>query len=108
MENAVLNKISIADTFCKRFVGLMNKDKIAADEAMLFLNCSRIHTCFMKFDICVIYLDERFCIIDREVIKPWHFGKKVKQAKHVIETSDLNALRLPSKGRLLLKIEEVC
>ncbi|WP_331836973.1 DUF192 domain-containing protein [Erysipelothrix piscisicarius] len=57
------------------------------DQGMLFLHCARVHTCFMKFDICVIYLDKDFNIIDHEIIKPWRLGRKVKGARHLIEAS---------------------
>ncbi len=100
------NKILIADTFWKRFKGLMNRNK-KDDEVMLLFNCSRVHTFFMKFIICVIYLDENFHIIEHEIIAPWHIGKKVKGARHVIEISNIDGIHLPVHGKLVLKLEEV-
>ncbi len=80
-------KLKIADNFLKRFKGLMFKDGLDDDQALLFTNTSRIHTSFMKFPIAVHYLDENFHTIDYEIINPWKIGKKVEGARHVVETN---------------------
>lgn len=103
----MIKNIEIVGGFWTRFKGLMFRKSIKLDEAMLFLNCSRVHTCFMKFDICIIYLDKYFNIIYYEVLKPWRIGSKVKGAKHLVEASKDVLPYLKLKTRIVLKMEEV-
>lgn len=79
-------KIAYADNFLKRFKGLMGKKDI--DFAMLFSNLrdSSVHTCFMRFDIDVYFLDEKGSVFDKASLKPWKFYRPKKQAKFILET----------------------
>ena len=88
-------KIINANSFFKRFKGLMLKKNI--DSAMLFSNLkdSSIHTHFMRFDIDVYFLDENKIIFEKTTLKPWKFYKPKKQANYILETK---------KDRLKLKI----
>lgn len=88
-------KITNADSFFKRFIGLMGKKDI--DFAMLFANIksSSIHTHFMRFDIDVYFLGENNIVIDKTTLKPWKFYKAKKPAKYILETK---------KGKIKVKI----
>ena len=88
-------KIINANSFFKRFKGLMLKKNI--DSAMLFSNLkdSSIHTHFMRFDIDVYFLDKNKVIFEKATLKPWKFYKPKKQANYILETK---------KDRLKLKI----
>lgn len=97
----------IAGTFYTRLKGLMFKDSLEKNQGILFLNCSRIHTFFMKFDICVIYLDKKFNIISHEILKPGRLGSKVKGTKHLIETSVEMAPYINHMTKVILRMEEV-
>lgn len=79
-------KITYADTFYKRFKGLMLKKDI--DFGMVFSNlkASSIHTHFMRFEIDVYFLDENKVVFDKTSLKPWKFYKPKKQAKYILET----------------------
>ena len=79
-------KITKADTFFKRLIGLMGKKDI--DFAMLFTNIkdSSIHTHFMRFDIDVYFLDKNNNVIDKTTLTPWKFYKPSKKAKYILET----------------------
>lgn len=79
-------KITDADTFFKRFKGLMGKKDI--DFAMLFTNMknSSIHTHFMRFDIDVYFLDENKKVIDKATLKPWKFYNSKKPVRYILET----------------------
>ena len=48
--------IEIADTFWRRFLGLMGRKSIAPSEALLLSPCSSVHMCFMRFPIDVAYI----------------------------------------------------
>ena len=78
--------IEYANTFYKRFKGLMLKKDI--DYALIFtsLRDSSIHTHFMRFEIDVYFLDENKTVFEKTSLKPWKFYKPKKQAKYIIET----------------------
>lgn len=78
--------IIYANTFFKRFKGLMLKKDI--DYALIFTNMkgSSIHTHFMRFEIDVYFLDENKVVFDKATLKPWKFYNPKKQAKYIIET----------------------
>ncbi len=86
-------KITYANSFFKRFKGLMLKKEI--DFAILFYNLkdSSIHTYFMRFDIDIYFLDKNKIIFEKATLKPWKFYRPKKQAKYILETKK-NCLKL--------------
>lgn len=88
-------KIIKADTFFKRFKGLMGKKEF--EEGLLFTNLkdSSIHTLFMRFEIDVYFIDKNKIIYDKVTLKPWKFYNPKKQAEYILETK---------KDKLKLKI----
>ena len=79
-------EIIYADTFFKRFKGLMGKKDF--DHVLIFSNLtdSSIHTMFMRFEIDVYFVDENSMVLDKVTLKPWKFYRPKKQAKYIIET----------------------
>jgi uncharacterized membrane protein (UPF0127 family) len=66
------NKIQVADTFFKRFIGLMFRKDISPEEAVVFPNASAIHTFFMRFPIDIVFADKNRKIIKIcENVRPW-------------------------------------
>ena len=88
-------EIIYADTFFKRFKGLMGKKDF--DHIMVFTNLtdSSIHTMFMRFEIDIYFVDKNGVIFDKVTLRPWKFYKPKKHAKYIIETE---------KNKLNLKI----
>lgn len=88
-------EIIYADTFFKRFKGLMGKKDF--DHIMVFTNLtdSSIHSMFMRFEIDIYFVDKNGVIFDKVTLRPWKFYKPKKQAKYIIETE---------KNKLNLKI----
>ena len=76
----------IADSFFKRFMGLMFRKSVPQDFALYITPCNQIHMLNMRFAIDVIYLDSdgRAVKID-ENIQPGKVCKTVRNAKSVIE-----------------------
>lgn len=84
-KGIIMRDVERVDSFSKRFMGLMGR-KIDQDYGgMLLLNCSSIHTFFMKSEIDVVYLSKNYEVLAFETIKPWRVGRLVKGARHVIE-----------------------
>lgn len=90
-------EIIYADTFFKRFKGLMGKKDF--DHVLVFSNLtdSSIHTMLMRFEIDVYFIDENRRVFDKATLKPWRFYKPERQAKYIIETR---------KGMLKLNVND--
>ena len=88
-------KIVYADSFFKRFKGLMGKKDFSQIMVFSKLTDSSIHTMFMRFEIDVYFADENKVVFDKATLKPWKFYRPKKQAKYIIETE---------KGKLNIKI----
>ena len=62
--------VYIADTFKKRFLGLMGKKE--GVYGLLLLKCNFIHTLFMRYQLDALYLDENDNIVAiKRCIKPF-------------------------------------
>lgn len=82
----VASRVVFAQTFASRAVGLMGRKSMESGEGLWIEPCSSIHTCFMRFPIDVLFLDEGRSVvrvIDR--LKPWRFSPIVWKAKSVLE-----------------------
>jgi hypothetical protein len=53
------DKVIIADTFLARIKGLLGKNSLEENEALIIRPCSSIHTFFMRFAIDVVFLDRQ-------------------------------------------------
>lgn len=82
----LLENLQIADNFIKRSVGFMGRKHPEVEEGIIITPCSWIHTCFMKFDIDVIFLDNSWRVI-RIVkgLKPFKIDQRVRNSIYVIE-----------------------
>lgn len=84
-------KIKMANSFFKRFLGLMFKEK--CDCPLLFeipQNIrikirSSIHSLFMRFEITLVFIDEENLIYEIADLKPWKYYVPNKPAKYIIE-----------------------
>lgn len=91
LVNNINNKIisenlQIANTFLKRFKGLMFTKELPNQNALQIIPCREIHTFFMNYSIDVLYLDANNTILSvDENFTPNKIGKKVKNAVSVIE-----------------------
>ena len=82
----LLGNLHIADTFWKRFKGLQFQRPLPASSGMLLSPCASLHTCFMRFPIDVIQLNEANVVIGtRRDIVPWRAIICDRGTKRVIE-----------------------
>ena len=85
----VLEELKIADTFMKRFIGLMGKKQLDPGSGLKIEPCSSIHTFNMKFPIDVLFLSERHEVLQIiNGMKPGKVGSVVKGARYVIEGNE--------------------
>lgn len=85
MNNYLGNlEIREADSFFKRFVGLMFKKNF--NYGLFFKNTNGIHTFFMFTNIDVVLFDENYNIISiYKNVKPWKIILPQKKVKHTLE-----------------------
>ncbi|WP_093289721.1 DUF192 domain-containing protein [Solimonas aquatica] len=96
-------RVRVADNFVKRLCGLMLRGPMDADEALLLLRCSSIHTAWMRYPIDLLYLNA-----DGEVLRsspqlrPWRIGIAPAGTVHVLEmpAGSIERLGLAQGSRL--------
>ena len=84
-------KIRIANSFFKRFLGLMFKAR--CDYPLLFeipqnikiKERSSIHSLFMRFELTLVFIDDDNLIYEIANLKPWKYYVPKKGAKYIIE-----------------------
>lgn len=82
----VANRLSIAATFVKRLVGLLNRSRLDAGEGLLITPCKGVHTMFMRFPIDVVFLDkDRTVIALADHLPPWRQSAYRRGASAVLE-----------------------
>jgi uncharacterized protein len=68
----IADRVGVAATRSARAVGLLTRDGLEPGEGMWIVPSRGVHTCWMRFAIDVIALDEDGVVIDRvDNLKPW-------------------------------------
>lgn len=85
-KKMVSSEVRIADNFFSRLKGLMFAEKIEGYGGLLITRCNSIHTCFMKFNIDVVFLDKNQKVVKviRE-LRPWRMTPMYFSASQVLE-----------------------
>lgn len=84
----ILKELMVADTFLKRFWGLMGKKKLESGVGLKIEPCSSIHTFNMRFDIDVLFVSEDHKILKiLDGMKPGKVSSVVTGARYVIEAN---------------------
>jgi len=84
-DRIVADKVKIANTFIRRFKGLMGQKSLAAGEGLLLMDCSSIHCFFMRMTIDAVFLSMDMTVLGTQTLTPWKIGRRVKEAAHVLE-----------------------
>lgn len=86
--SVILDNLDIADTFYKRFKGLMGKKTLLKRTGLKIDPCNSIHCFFMKIPIDIIFLSkEDIVVMAIHDIRPWRVSPIVKGARYVIESN---------------------
>jgi uncharacterized membrane protein (UPF0127 family) len=84
----------LADTFARRFLGLMGRQEIPNGTGLLFVPGGSIHTAFMRFPIDAVFIDRAGTVLAvAERVKPWR-GTSGHGARFVLELTAGEAERL--------------
>lgn len=84
----LVQDVQVANSFWTRFMGLMGRAQLGVSEGLLLVKTNSIHTCFMRFPIDVIYLDQDYTVLHVQTVAPWRVGALVKGTKHVLELAE--------------------
>lgn len=84
------SKVELADTFWRRFRGLMFRRRFPRGSAIFFKlpkpGRYGIHMFFVKFPIDLLYLDSKFVVVElRAGLKPWHTHRPHAVVNYLIE-----------------------
>ena len=74
----VVANLTIADGFWSRLVGLQFRRPLASDAGLLLVPCNSVHTCFVRFPLDVVFLDDHGIVSAvRRNLRPWrrHGGR---------------------------------
>ena len=78
--------VEFARTFGARLLGLMGRKSLAPRSALLLEPCPQIHTCFMRFNIDVVFLDAQCRVVAVvQNVKPWRMSKFYSSARRTLE-----------------------
>jgi uncharacterized membrane protein (UPF0127 family) len=78
--------VRVADTHATRAIGLMGRRALAPGEALWIVPSRGVHTCFMRFAIDIVALDDHGVVVDVvPAMKPWRMRLPRKSAVGVLE-----------------------
>ncbi len=91
-------QLEIADSFLRRFLGLMCRKKLPQGQGLWISPCNSIHMLFMRFSIDAVYLDKN-CVVKKIVrnLRPWLGVSICFGAQSVIEFAAGESARLNLK-----------
>lgn len=94
----ILKELNIADTFVRRFMGLMGKKRLCPGFGLKIEPCSSIHTFNMRFAIDVLFVSEDHKVLEVLcAMTPGKVSSVVKGSRYVIEG---NANELSDKVKI--------
>ena len=78
--------LKMNNTFFSRLIGLMFKKSLPSGSGIILKPCTQIHTCFMRFNIDVIFLDENLKVLHViENMKPWRISPLFLKSRFTVE-----------------------
>lgn len=85
-NNVIADPLRIANSFLKRFIGLMGKKSMPDNEGLLIRPCNQVHTFHMKFCIDVVFLsDDGTVLFINESLNRNSISPKIKGCCQVME-----------------------
>jgi len=85
-QDVFADNLKLNNTFFSRLIGLMFKKDLPARSGVVLKPCTQIHTCFMRFNIDVIFLDANLQVLHFiENMKPWRLSPLFLKARYTVE-----------------------
>ena len=104
-DKVLAGQAKVADNFFFRLAGLMFRRGLVKEQALIFYRTNSIHTCFMRFDLDVLFVSRDLRVVRLiKRLKPWRMVF-CRSAYAVIEFSaDNNNLAETESGDQLALI----
>ena len=104
------NRVKLADTFWRRFRGLMFRREFHRGQALLF-NLKKpgrygVHMFFVRFPIDLLYLNSNFSVIEvRSALCPWRIHRPKVKASYIVElpAGTISRARIKLEHKLTLR-----
>ena len=97
--------VELADTRKTRRRGLLGRDRLESNAALMLVPCTAIHTAFMRFPIDIVFIDrDGYAVRTASRVQPWRVSMALR-ARAVIElpAGHLDACQVEIGDRLFLK-----
>lgn len=80
------NRASRADTFARRFKGLMGVTTLAVGDGLQLEPCTGVHTFFMRIPVDAVFLDTDLEVVAMyHAMAPWSMSRVYLGARSVLE-----------------------
>jgi len=84
--SVVADLVAVADTRATRAVGLLNRTGFEPGEGLWIVPSRGVHTCWMRFAIDIVALDDNGVVIDQVAnLKPWRIRLPRRGTAGVLE-----------------------
>ena len=85
-QEVFADNLKLNNTYFSRLMGLMFKKNLPKGSGIILKPCTQIHTCFMRFNIDVIFLDTNLQVLHViENMKPWRISPLFLKARYTVE-----------------------
>lgn len=84
-KGLVARKVVWATTFRARHRGVIGRDRLGPDEAMVIVRCRQVHTRGVSYALDAIFCDGNFEVLHVETLEPKARSRKVPGARVCIE-----------------------
>ena len=86
LNRVIADRVGVAATRAARAVGLLSRTGLEPGEALWIVPSRGVHTCWMRFAIDIVALDDRGVVIDRVAnLKPWRIRLPRRGTAGVLE-----------------------
>lgn len=100
----IADLVEMADTRASRRRGLLGRDRLESNAAMMLVPCAAVHTAFMRFPIDLVFIDgDGYAVRTASRVQPWRVSLAL-DARAVIELAAgrLDACEVAIGDRLYL------
>lgn len=85
-QEVFADDLKLNNTFFSRLAGLMFKKNLPIGSGIILKPCTQIHTCFMRFNIDVIFLDKDLQVLHViENMPPWRISPLFLKSYYTVE-----------------------
>jgi uncharacterized membrane protein (UPF0127 family) len=82
----VVARLTIAAGYWSRLIGLQFRRELPPEAGMLLFPCNSVHTCFVRFPLDVVFLDDAGTVLAvRGNLRPWRLAMGPRKCVAVLE-----------------------